>query len=311
MKSPAPHDGEVRCIEVAGTSLDNSGPFASPEFWREEAARRHPGNTHLAEVFAAPWTTQLLCTPGSGRLWRSKRRTLLKELSESYAALRRVRAQAEHACGADGTGLVVFDVCSGKGVASLLLSVALPGCRVVMVDSNAKMDLSHLSGRANVEFHALSVYDDAAIGSLFAREARGAAWCVMVGTHLCGALSPRLIELYCRELDGVGSTVHGLILSPCCLKGWLGKTAQRKAEAAAGEGGAEAVRAAAARAAGFQASSYACLLAELHGLLLSHAGGSVADVAQVEYDEQVLSPVNGFLVATRRASSTSAVERQT
>ena len=288
-------------------SLDNHGPFATPEFWREEVVRRHPGNTHLAEVFAAPWTAQLLCTPGSGRLWRSKRRTLLKELTESYAALQKVRAQAEHAkCAADGTGLVVFDVCSGKGVASLLLSIALPGCRVVMIDSNATMDLSHLHGRANVEFHAMSVYDDAAVGSLFARAAHGAAWCVMVGTHLCGALSPRLIELYCRELDVEGSTVHGLVLSPCCLKGWLGKSAQKKAEAAAGEGGAEAVRAAATRAAGFQASSYACLLAELRGLLQSHAG-SVADVSPIQYDEQVLSPVNGFLVATRRASSTSAV----
>ena len=255
----------------------------------------------MAEVFAAPWTTQLLCTPGSGRLWRSKRRTLLKELTESYSVLQKVRAQADHACGADGTGLVVFDVCSGKGVASLLLSIAIPGCRVVMIDSNAAMDLSHLSGRANVEFHALSVFDDVALRSLFAREARGAAWCVMVGTHLCGALSPRLIELFCRDVGGVGSTVHGLVLSPCCLKGWLGKNAQRQAEAAAGEGGAEVVKAAATRAAGFQAASYACLLAELRGLLLSHAGGSVANVAEVEYDEQVLSPVNGFLVATRSA----------
>lgn len=37
-------------------------------------------------------------------------------------------------------------------------------------------------------------------------------WCVLLGVHLCGPLSPRAIELFdaCKQL-------HAIILVPCCL----------------------------------------------------------------------------------------------
>ena len=37
---------------------------------------------------------------------------------------------------AGGEGMVVFDVCSGKGLGAMLLSFLLPQGRVVMLDSN-------------------------------------------------------------------------------------------------------------------------------------------------------------------------------
>lgn len=98
------------------TACDNDGLFATAEFWREEAQRKHPGNAHLQHLFQAPWLPQLLGAPGSGRLWRGRRRALFKELTEGYAVLLRVQAAAASAgCDADGRGVVVFDCCSGKG----------------------------------------------------------------------------------------------------------------------------------------------------------------------------------------------------
>ena len=65
-----------------------------------------------------------------------------------------------------------------------------------------QMDLSHLRGRENVRFHALDIFSDD-FGALLAREARGAQMACMVGTHLCGALSPRLLEVGLLGLLGV------------------------------------------------------------------------------------------------------------
>ena len=43
-----------------------------------------------------------------------------------------------------------------------------------------------------------------------------------VGTHLCGSLSPRLIDLAVRS-----STIDALVLCPCCLKGGFGMAVVR------------------------------------------------------------------------------------
>ena len=53
----------------------------------------------------------------------------------------------------------------------------------------------------------------------------GLAWGCAVGTHLCGALSARLVSFF----GSGGPLLRELVLSPCCLKGWLGKEVQRQA----------------------------------------------------------------------------------
>jgi ubiquinone/menaquinone biosynthesis C-methylase UbiE len=42
------------------------------------------------------------------------------------------------------TGLVLFDVCSGRGITAVLLSFWFPWARIVMLDSNGAMDLQHV-----------------------------------------------------------------------------------------------------------------------------------------------------------------------
>ncbi|KAJ1637321.1 hypothetical protein T492DRAFT_555482, partial [Pavlovales sp. CCMP2436] len=141
-------------------------------------------------------------------------RRLLKELSEAYAMLLRVRRERGAASErpADGAGSVLFDVCSGKGVASLVLAYALPSARIVMVDSDEGMNLSYVRMRQNLSFHQLDVFKPR-FEQLLASEAAGADWACVIGTHLCGALSPRLIGAYV----GAGAVLDVLLLSPCCL----------------------------------------------------------------------------------------------
>ena len=106
------------------------------------------------------------------------------------------------------------------------------------------------------------------------------------------------LTLSLLEVYGRSAGVHALVLSPCCLKGWLGKAARRQAEQQGG--GAERTRRAAALAGGFQAAGYRALVEGLRERLCA-AGGGAVEVDEAAYDEQVLSPVNGFITARRRA----------
>ena len=88
-----------------------------------------------------------------------------------------------------------------------------------MIDSDIQMDLSHLSGPAAsdlVRLYNLDIFTPM-FPSLLSATAAAAPDKALVlgGTHLCGALSPRLLAVF-RE--AVEATL--LILSPCCLKGW-------------------------------------------------------------------------------------------
>ena len=86
------------------------------------------------------------------------------------------------------------------------------------------MDLSHVAARPNLTFQQLDLFDPSAKRTVQAIAAQSAA-CIAIGTHLCGALSPRLIDIAAsvREIDG-------LVLSPCCLKGALGSQITKQAK---------------------------------------------------------------------------------
>ena len=159
----------------AVTVGDRAAPWASVEFWAAEVAAKHPANGHLAALLAEPWFGGMLADRAAAKLWRGNRRKLLKELTEAYAVVQLVRdglraaaAEAEATSraaaeagqqrvqavpavpavdGDTGAGAVVFDVCAGKGIATLLLSCALPQAVVVLMDSDLRMDLGHLAGR--------------------------------------------------------------------------------------------------------------------------------------------------------------------
>ena len=98
-------------------------------------------------------------------------RRLKKEITESIAAVRMMHrviessfTEAEAGCVAvdqdhDGAGLLIFDICSGKGFTGMLLAALYPNAEVIMVDSNTKMDMQHCDSAlmANCSFHRCDV----------------------------------------------------------------------------------------------------------------------------------------------------------
>ena len=54
----------------------------------------------------------------------------------------------------------------------------------------------------------------------------GGGVCVAIGTHLCGSLSPRLLDLALQT-----PAIRGLVLSPCCSRGSLGAKIGRTGKA--------------------------------------------------------------------------------
>eukprot|EP00656_Telonema_subtile_P012013 TRINITY_DN16020_c0_g2_i1.p1 TRINITY_DN16020_c0_g2~~TRINITY_DN16020_c0_g2_i1.p1 ORF type:complete len:194 (+),score=54.46 TRINITY_DN16020_c0_g2_i1:624-1205(+) len=123
-----------------------------------------------------------------------------------------------------GAGVTVFDLCSGKGITAAILALSYPELQVHMVDLDGAMNLSHVAALSNCTFHYGNVFDTAVV-DLMVKEAEHSEL-VMLGTHLCGMLSPRLIDLF-NEVEQVSA----MLLCPCCLKGTLGYQVKQKARA--------------------------------------------------------------------------------
>ena len=91
-----------------------------------------------------------------------------------------------------------------------------------MIDANANMELSHVAARPNLAFLRADLYAASTVAAITA-EARAARACVLTGMHLCGALSPKLIDVAVAVED-----VDALVLCPCCLKGAHGAAVARE-----------------------------------------------------------------------------------
>lgn len=233
--------------------------------------RKSAESPYLARFLREPFFEVLLADPRTRRLLSHKKAH--KEVTEAYGTYERVRELLPRlgpTCVVDRTngsreipretkshiGPVIFDACSGKGVTACLLSFWFPTAKIVMMDSNGAMDLSHVRALPNrnvvfrhVDLYGASVVEvirketNAVFGDAFGekkrtdlhtagdaagdekRETRKKRVAILAGTHLCGALSPRLIDL-CFGLD----EVDGMILCPCCIKGQLGGDCMRAAK---------------------------------------------------------------------------------
>ena len=187
---------------------------------------------------AEPFFHRLMSNERLRRLFADDKRSY-KEVTEAYGAARRVSdVLARLGASPDGGGAVLFDACSGRGIAAVLYAHWFPRARVVMMDANGEMDLSHVREVPNLRFRHVDLFGESVVEAVLEecaeadaeakaeaeataeaeaerKASRGAR--VLVGTHLCGALSPRLIDLAfgVREMDA-------MILCPCCIKGRLG-----------------------------------------------------------------------------------------
>jgi len=214
-----------------------------------------------------------------------------KEVTEAYAAADRVSAAVFEFCDRDikadgGSGVVILDVCSGKGTIAIVLSFMFPQAKIVMIDSNGDMELDHVSARPNIEFVALDIFAPQAT-AVVNSAAAGAECCVVIGVHVCGALAPRVATVACRA-----EAVDAFFVCPCCLKGSLCRHVKHEAKRT-GE------------------DVYTVLVKTLKGVVdleiassgLQASAGSEGRASSV-VDASVLSPKNafvGFIKPRRRA----------
>ena len=229
------------------------------EVVRSRLSRKGEANPYVARFVREPFFEAMLADDRLRQLLCARKAA--KEISEAYGIASRVTAamravadarrgrgatrgglepngRVSATCTAEaeteeelscttGKGFVVLDVCSGKGFASVLVSLLQPLAQVVMLDVDGGMDLSHVAARPNLAFQPLDLFSGDA-PAVLAGLASGKA-CVAMGVHLCGALSPRLATLCCRL-----PAVDALCFCPCCLKGALGSFVQREAAARLG-----------------------------------------------------------------------------
>ena len=219
---------------------------------RTRFLRKSAESPYLSRFTREPFFEVVLADPRTRRLFSHKKAP--KEVTEAYGTYERVRellSRLDPTIGAKSAtpetvvtpgNVVIFDACSGRGVTAALLSFWFPDAEIVMMDSNGAMDLSHVRAlpNRNVVFRHVDLYGASVVEVIRKETARDGGdddgefgkgrsgrkrTAVLVGTHLCGALSPRLIDL-CFGLD----EVDGMILCPCCIKGQLGGDCMRAAK---------------------------------------------------------------------------------
>lgn len=211
-------EGAAKAIAEKGQEFE--GVDAKSSSWRSidwmlrgESIKIQP---YLKAFAEAPWLPELLDRRGCTSLFNKRGKNLRKEVTEAFGMVNAARrALAKVGTAQNNDGVVVIDACCGKGFGSLVLAQMMPDSIVHAVDSNTHMDLSHFREQMNIRFHEVDLFSAKAVEltTSAAAEARTRGSPVLfVGTHLCGALSPRVIELF---LGVVGPAA--LVLAPCCL----------------------------------------------------------------------------------------------
>jgi len=142
---------------------------------------------------------------------------LPKELAESVAVVEYCRRMLR-SWDMDARRVVWVDCCSGVGLTSLLLSLAFPESRVIALDKISSFAVAnHTEPGGSVEYMECDLFSDAAVAKIndeitAVAGGDGDSVGVLVGMHLCGMLSLRIVALFQQT-----SRVRGLIVCPCCL----------------------------------------------------------------------------------------------
>lgn len=160
-------------------------------------------------------------------------RCLKKEISETYGTLclaeKCLRRFSRNSC--DDSSLlnfsmlnehshriVFYDICSGKGISSFLISQLFSSSTIFMIDFDKRMNLDHLhiSQCANIKYCHLDVtskdFEDF-MRLETTRNIQENNIPIVFGLHLCGTLSTSLTSLF----NLLSLSLPILILSPCCM----------------------------------------------------------------------------------------------
>lgn len=299
-----PPPEELLSGDVGKVPPSSSKSWRSVDFLlRGESVNRNP---YLKQFASSSWLPELLAAPESRSLFSIRGGSLRKELTEAFSLLHackrglaKLRGVGEHAAGqiprsviSEATAqAVVVDLCCGKGFSSLVLALSMPKARIVALDKNPNMDLSHFCLAPNLSFEELDLVAPGVAEAWLDRVAKEATAAglplLVIGMHLCGSLSSRAAEIF-GSLSAPPAAGACLVLVPCCLDG---RRPFFKAQA---------------KRLHLDPHRFWCMSLLLD---LRDAGGreGVEQAAEEEIcrreiliDDDVLSAKNTFLVATRR-----------
>ncbi|GMH55944.1 hypothetical protein TrRE_jg3540 [Triparma retinervis] len=233
-----------------------------------ERIKKHADKSpYLQRFISSPFLDDFL-NDNDLRLLLASSKNRAKEICEAYAASDRV-LEILRGIPEDRKPITIFDVCSGKGFLAALLSFILPSCNIVMLDADGAMKVPHVDSRPNLSFRQIDIFSTECARLVQKETGEGGA-CILVGVHLCGNLSPRLID--------IGSSVdccEGFVLCPCCLKGKLGSDCNNAGKAL-GHGG-----------------NYKVLIDTMKAEAERRGGGGTK--VKVGFDTDMMSPKNGFI----------------
>lgn len=168
---------------------------------------------YLRKWISSPFMVRMLQDMNFRRLLNHNQ--LEKEMTESYFVYKCVKLAISHLQTArestfDIRNLVLFDICSGKGFTSCLLSFKFPDIQIYMVDKSKKMNLEHLKSLPNVKFENIDIKRTNMVQWTSERTQDKIGF--VLGVHLCGTLAEIFVDTYNRN-----PAIYCMILSPCCL----------------------------------------------------------------------------------------------
>lgn len=128
----------------------------------------------------------------------------------------------DNVCAQTGRGLLLLDLCSGKGIAAVLLALRFDQAQVVGLDIRPPSPTEHHLRDGflpNFVRKTGNLYDDDLLDNII-RQATASprGTCILVGTHLCGDLSRCALDLVGRHDDDDDGRIEAAVIVPCCLQ---------------------------------------------------------------------------------------------
>ena len=186
--------------------------------------RRLTYNGVKQEAWAERFLNLLAVDKRCANLACHKSKSLKKELVEGVSIIERVEHLLLKLCqenteidSATGEGLLLLDMCSGKGIAATMLAVRFPKAKVVGIDIRPPSPTEqHLEDGflPNLIRRTGNVYDDELLHEIVTCLIPANGTCIVLGTHLCGDLSRVAVDLFDRYPEKITAAV----IAPCCLQ---------------------------------------------------------------------------------------------
>ena len=213
------HGGYRSLYDGTFTRYDAS---LDPTLAKTENENKGENEIKESEIEMEPWAEQFMSL-----LLYDERMTNLacktqkskKDLVDSVSIMERVEEvfaeyHDEHTL-ETGQNILFFDMCSGKGITALMLTMRFPLAKIICVDIRPPSETEyhlHEGAFENISRITGSVYDEEIVEDVINQTPTDGT-CIVLGTHLCGNLSVVAIDTIAQYPEKVSTA----IVAPCCL----------------------------------------------------------------------------------------------